>query len=383
MQHFSRINRSLRADNGLKSTTFLITSMALLAAWLFWAFKAQITRYEVSDSARLEVASSAHPVQSNVAGRLISLRMALGKKVQAGDVLAELENHAQRLSLEEEQVHRASLEPQLTALQAQMVAEEKGGADDRQVLDLSTAGAREQYREADASASLAEKEADRANKLHAAGIMSDADAQRANADAQSKRAAAENLRLTIARLEPELAVRQSDRDVRIRQIREAIAKLQADIETSSATINRLEYETERTNVRAPISGDIAEVADLLPGSHVTEGQQLGVIVPDGKLQVIADFQPSAALGKIRSGQTAVVRLEGFPWAQYGTLSARVLHVAGEIRDGKIRVELAVNSAIPSRIPVQHGLPGSVEVQVDRVTPIALLLRSAGGVVEPR
>jgi membrane fusion protein (multidrug efflux system) len=55
-------------------------------------------------------------------------------------------------------------------------------------------------------------------------------------------------------------------------------------------------------------------------------------------------------------------------------------VAGEIRDGKVRVELAVNAASRSRIPFQHGLPGSVEVEVERTSPAVLLLRSAGEAV---
>jgi membrane fusion protein (multidrug efflux system) len=93
--------------------------------------------------------------------------------------------------------------------------------------------------------------------------------------------------------------------------------------------------------------------------------------------VIAEFSPDAALGKLQPGQPAIVRLEGFPWAQFGTLSARVSQVAGEIRNGKVRVELAVNAAPRSRIPIQHGLPGSVEVEIERASPALLLLRSAG------
>lgn len=103
----------------------------------------------------------------------------------------------------------------------------------------------------------------------------------------------------------------------------------------------------------------------------------------GKLQIIAEFPPAAALGKVRPGQPAILRLDGFRWAQYGTVSARVSHVAEEIRDGKVRVELAVNSARPAEIPYQHGLPGSVEVEVERVSPAVLILRSAGKLVGAR
>lgn len=377
---FHRVSHSLRADSGIGSAAALVVALVLLACWLAWAFRARVTRYEISDSARLEVAAAAYPVQASVFGRLVSSQLFLGKQIQAGDVLAEVDSNSERLSLQEERTRLSALQPQLDALRAQMHSEDEGRTDEHRVLTLSTDGARAQYREADAQAALAEKEAERAGRLRAEGIMAEADAERAKAEAQSKRAAAENLRLAISRLEPELQVRNTDRDVRLKQILADIAKLEADMATSSETIKRLEYEIERRRIRAPISGHLGEAAALRPGSHISEGQQLGVILPDGKLQVIAEFQPSSALGKVRPGQPAVLRLQGFPWAQYGTISAQVSRVAGEIRDGKVRVELAVKPSSPSKIPFQHGLPGSVEVQIERVSPAALVLRSAGELV---
>jgi membrane fusion protein (multidrug efflux system) len=59
-------------------------------------------------------------------------------------------------------------------------------------------------------------------------------------------------------------------------------------------------------------------------------------------------------------------------------------VSSEIRDGLVRVEMKVDPARPCRIPLQHGLPGTVEVAVEQVTPGALVLRLAGRyVTEPR
>jgi len=39
-------------------------------------------------------------------------------------------------------------------------------------------------------------------------------------------------------------------------------------------------------------------------------------------------------------------------------------------------ELAVDHAT-SRIPLQHGLPGTVEIELERASPLALILRGAG------
>jgi membrane fusion protein (multidrug efflux system) len=100
--------------------------------------------------------------------------------------------------------------------------------------------------------------------------------------------------------------------------------------------------------------------------------------------VIAEFVPAAALGRVKAGQPARLRLTGFPWAQYGSVGAAVSSVGSEIRDGKVRVELTVRPEAASRIPAQHGLPGSVEVEVERISPAYLMLRAAGRFLsEPR
>lgn len=377
---FQSVSRSLAKDRGLTSGFALCIGVVLLSAWIAWAFLSSITRYEISDSARLEVDSAPYPVQANISGQLWRSKLVLGEQIQAGDVLAELDTQTEQLNLREEQARLGALQPQIAALRAQLEAEREGGSDERKVLAFSETSARAQYEEANAQAMLAEEELTRANRLRAEGILSVADAERARASAQSKRASAQSLWVGVSRLEPELVVREKDREVKSKETLAALVKLEAEVQTGAETVRRLEYEIERRRIRAAISGRLAECASLRPGSHISEGDKLGVILPSGKLQVIAEFQPSAALGKLHTGQAALLRLQGFPWAQYGTVPTRVARVADEIRDGKVRVELTVGSNFPSRVPPQHGLPGSVEVEVEQVSPAKLVLRSAGEIV---
>jgi membrane fusion protein (multidrug efflux system) len=355
-------------------------ALLLVATWLVWAFTARVTQYEVSDLARLEVTGAAYPIEANASGRLVSSRLVLGQEVQRGEILLELESREEQLDAARERVHFAGLQPELAALRSQIHSEDEGRAADRTVLSYATGNAQAQYRQAQAQQRLAEEEARRAESLRASGLISEADAQRAKAEAEGKRAGAESLREAAGRLQPELRVRDHERDVRLKQLAEEIAKLEAEAAVSAETSRRLDYDLRRRSIRAPIAGKLSEYAPILPGAHIMEGQRLGVIVPAHSLELIAQFEPPAAFGKIVPGQRATVRLQGFPWAQFGTLPARVLSVAGEIRDGKVRVELAIAGSTPSRIPFQHGMPGSVEVEVGRVSPAVLLLRSASGMI---
>src|SRR5262249_48761572 len=112
------------------------------------------------------------------------------------------------------------------------------------------------------------------------------------------------------------------------------------------------------------------------GSVVRAAERLGAVVPSGRPQVVAHF-PVAVVERIHPGQPARVRLEGFPWTQYGTLTATVAEVGNEPSEGQVRVELVLTAGSASPIPIGHGLPGSVEVEVERVSPAVLVLRSAG------
>ncbi len=96
----------------------------------------------------------------------------------------------------------------------------------------------------------------------------------------------------------------------------------------------------------------------------------------GPIQIFAEFSPTA-LGDVRPGQPATFHPVGRASLPYGALPARVSHVAGEIRNGKVAVELSIESPVNHAILIHDGFPGSVEIEVEQVTPAALLMRSAG------
>ena len=83
------------------------------------------------------------------------------------------------------------------------------------------------------------------------------------------------------------------------------------------------------------------------------------------------------MGRIQAGQRARLRLDGFAWTEYGQVSATVSRVASEPRSGRVRVELAVNPESAPLIPSQHGLPGKVEIEIERVSPAELAMRGVG------
>jgi multidrug resistance efflux pump len=378
---FSRTLRALETDSFRGSLLALMCVIALLGGWLAWFFLAKVARYEVTDTARLEVDQEMHPVQSPVLARVVSSNLVLGKEVKAGDTLVALDTNAERLQVAEQSTQLAALASQIDSFKAQVSQLEQARAREQQTARVAIEQAGAKYREADALARSADHEAHRLERLAAEGLVPRREYDIGKMEAERLRDAADSLKLEPDRIERDLRTHESDRRAQLENLQSQIRKLEGDRTTVSASVERLSYEVERRVIRAPVSGRLGEVAATLrPGAVVNEGDRLCAILPPGHLRAIAEFAPPAAFGRIRPGQPARLRLEGFPWAQYGSIAATVSTVASEIRDGKVRVELSIARNPAFTVPLQHGLPGSVEVEVERVSPVALMLRTAGQLI---
>jgi multidrug resistance efflux pump len=374
---FSRTLRILEADRGRRPVAGLLAAVALLGGWAGWSTMARVTLYEITPTARLEVDRAIYPIQAPMLGRVTAANLQVGRVARAGETLIELDSSTERLQVSEERTRLAAIAPQVESLRRQIAAEEQARAEERSTTRIAIDEARANARQAEAPARYNAAEIERLQKLHEGGLIPEREYQKGRAEAQQTRFTAEREQIAVRRIEQEQRTRESNRDSRIRALEAEIAKLDGQAASSRAAILRLENEIERRVVRAPVSGRLGEARPLRIGAVLQEGEQVAAIVPEGRILVVAQFQPRAAMGRIAPGQTAKVRLDGFPWAQYGTVAATVTRVASEIRDGTVRVELAVDESQPTRIPLQHGLPGSVEVTVEQVTPAALILRMAG------
>lgn len=371
---FSRSMRSLSVSGRSGSIWWLVFAVVMLGLWSVWAFTARVSLYEISSDARLEAEHAAHHVEAPVAGRVIANHLSVGQQVRAGQVLVELDASTERLQLQEEQTQPAALGAQTVALRNEIASEEQALLQARQTAGKATEEARAQLREATAAAQFARTEAERLALLHKGGFISDLDLLRARSKAEEQEAVAERMRVAIDRLEQEHRTSERDRQVRIERLKGELTKIESQVSTGIATLRRMEHQVEMRQIQAPVTGRIGEVADLRVGAVINEGAKLGTIIPEGGIRAVAYFPPQAALGRIQPGQPARIMLEGFPWSQYGSLTATVATVASEAQDGRVRVELDVRPDQVSSIPLQHGLPGSVEIEVKKASPVMLILQ---------
>ncbi|MCB9551894.1 MAG: HlyD family efflux transporter periplasmic adaptor subunit [Myxococcales bacterium] len=129
-------------------------------------------------------------------------------------------------------------------------------------------------------------------------------------------------------------------------------------------------------IRAPASGRLVAIEPRGIGAVIAAGEVLGRVAGEGALRVVAVFPVDRALGRVAVGQRARVRFDSFAWTRYGSVAAVVTGVAGEGSGGGLRVELRPEAS-GHAVPLQHGLTGLVEVEVERVAPVELVLAALG------
>jgi membrane fusion protein (multidrug efflux system) len=346
----------------------------LLAAWCAWAFLGRLSVIEASTSARLESRAQAHAVDSPLTARIEHVRVSLGARVHSGDVLVELEDAGRRHALEEARARLRVEGDQLAGLQIEEAQESALllRLTERAQRERSEAEAR--LEQARSEARLAAAEEDKARGLLAAGLLAELDQLRASARFEQAQAAAEAARRNLERLDAELRVEQQRASTRRARLQQQQTGSRSAHQALAARARQAEDDLARLHVRAPIGGHVGWLIPQGPGAVVEGGARLVEIVPEERARIVASF-PQSALGRLRAGQSARMRLDAFPWAQHGLVLGQVSAIATEMRDGGLRVELDIETS--DSIPLKHGLTGQVEVTIERVTPLELLLRAAG------
>jgi multidrug resistance efflux pump len=371
---FSRTVRSLALDRLAGPFWLVAVTSLVVIGWFIWLFAARITLYEVTPNARLEVASAAHPIAPAISGRVVSTSLVLGQFVVAGQILVELDAETEQRKLEQEQQRLTALGPEFEALRRQLGEEDRILATDAQEAHRALDIARVRRDQAESAAGFAAEEFRRLTKV---GAASELELLHAKAEDEKQRYDLAALTLEVARLESDIPRRDAENRARYEKLRRDADDLDGQIHSAISLLKVLETDLERHKLRAPITGRIGDVVTLPLGSVLRAGDRVAAVVPEGELRVVADFSV-AALGRVREGQAARLRLKGFSWLQYGSLEARVTKVGSEARDERVRVELALISTGFS-MPLEHGLPGTLEIEVERVAPVILALRAAGGI----
>jgi multidrug resistance efflux pump len=376
---FEHTRRTLAAMNLRTTAALLLFASLTFGGWMAWLLAGHVVVYVRSTSARLEMEPPPTPLNTAVDGVVSECHLTLGASVTEGEPLVRLDARAFELQADEERATLRSNEASVDALDQQLQAEQLARDAMLRVVSTTERAAAAKVAAGLATSELSRQQNEVISKLAKAELASKIDSLRSQSEAEAQRLQA-RVSSRQAALDTSTAnMTLQDRLIRVSALSTSIVQAQNAVAESEAHLRTLENEVVRRVLRARTAGILADVVSCTPGMTVTSTTRLGTLLPAGEVRVVAFFEPGDAVGRVQPGQTAVVRVDNFPWTQYGTLQAVVRELGSEPRDGLVRAELAVSSINP-QIPAIHGLIGSVEVATERISPARLLLRMAGQVL---
>ena len=393
--------------------------MALLAAFLIWAYVATLERVvvaegEVAPQGRVKV------IQHLEGGVIEAFHVAEGDRVASGDPLVSLNIAAAGLN-------RSEIE---TALAARRVTAIRLAAEaDGSVPDFAMAGA--DRRAPLVAAELAVFVARRAELDSEIVVLQEQQARldRELEESKAKRHAIEenlslagrelelvtalfeeklvaelkvlNAQQTVTRLAGELDVhnrvintRQSKRTESeaviaqararfYRRAREEAAVNQAEIAGLEERLKLASDQARRATIRSPIDGEVKNLRYHTVGGVVTPGDAILQIVPvSGQLVIDAELAP-ADRGLVASGLAANVKITAYDFIRYGGLEGTVTHLAPDTSttdsgDSFYRLVVTTEKAYlgndPNQNQITPGMDAIVEIKVGSQSVLDFLLR---------
>lgn len=160
---------------------------------------------------------------------------------------------------------------------------------------------------------------------------------------------------------------ESDR----RAVREASRQeelaLEAEVVAARQALARLGSERDRKRIgygqrtiRAPQAGVISRLHVTAPGLMVSRGTVLAELTPRGRPMEFEAIVAPHDIGRIRADQAVLVKLDAYPYRQFGTIAGRVAFVAPDRGENGYRIRVAMAQPPPG-MALRTGMTGSIDV----------------------
>lgn len=382
---------------------------AFFAAAAVWSYYGQIDVIAVAQG-KVQPIGRIKTVQSARPGRVMTLAVDDGAKVKAGDVLFQLDPRAAiaekdavtaELSSYEAEIvrRRAAIQGARTDLTALVVA-----ADFPDSISPSIRDSKRRALEADFSAlkanlakltaDLTQKTAEKSRlaatiaaqrdllailqervdmraKMETANIGSRASVIDADETLATQKATLAQETGQLGEISANLDVIRGQMDAAVKSFiadnAEKLDEAERQVSIFRQRLARADLELDQTTIRSPIDGVVQSSALTTIGQVVNPGDELMRVVPEDAGLEIECYLPNKDIGFVKPGQSAVLKIESFPFTRYGTIEATVTRVA---KDAIPEPDANLAEADPTRTKLAGKRSGADRLQ-NLVYPVTL------------
>jgi hemolysin D len=106
-----------------------------------------------------------------------------------------------------------------------------------------------------------------------------------------------------------------------------LAEAEKHADDAEQKLAKARVRTGHMTLASPIDGTVQALSITTLGQVITTGEQIMRLVPDSSVLEIECYLPNKDVGFVKPGQSAIVKIESFPFTRYGSLAATVSKVA--------------------------------------------------------
>ncbi len=116
------------------------------------------------------------------------------------------------------------------------------------------------------------------------------------------------------------------------------------------SLNRLQTEISEWKMKyllpAPVDGSISFFNLLQEDQYYEKGSELMSIIPPGTDSIMGFlYLPSLDKGKVKVGQTVIIKLASFSYHEYGSVEGRIVHIGKVARNAGYPVSVALTNGL--------------------------------------
>ena len=130
-------------------------------------------------------------------------------------------------------------------------------------------------------------------------------------------------------------------------------------------------------IRTPVAGTLVRLRYVSTGDNVTPGSHVATLLPDGVAAVVLARLPHRDVGRVHEGQKARIKVDAYPYAQFGTIGATVMRVFAEPDSPEFTAKLLLSrpsiDVMGTAMPLLPGMRTQVEVFTEERRLIDLLV----------
>jgi len=229
----------------------------------------------------------------------------------------------------------------------------------------------ERARIAEEEYNLAQRQANRDADLYIESVVSESDMEKSHSAMLGKRnqwqeivsLTAEN-NIIVGRIEEQIVdlqlKQQEDQSKNINILEEALNNLNASLASWEQTYLLV----------APVSGTVTFTRFWSENQNVGEGEKVLTIIPTESGSMIGKIRlPTAGAGKVKPGNQVNIQFDNFPHLQFGMVKGEVVNISAVPDDDTYMVEVELPQGLHTYynidIPFSQNMQGKAEILTDK------------------